>query len=79
MLSGTGIPVATIQERFRGGDSAKALARDFGVGVAEIEEAQSARLEEPFVYFVDRCLGHGVQQHDRGRGEDRQPGDGAGT
>jgi uncharacterized protein (DUF433 family) len=42
VLSGTGIPVSIIQERFKGGDSASALASDYGVGVEAIEEALRA-------------------------------------
>lgn len=38
----TGIPVAIIQERFKGGDSAAALAHDYGVEVEAIEEALRA-------------------------------------
>lgn len=41
-LARTGIPVEAIQERFKGGDSAAALASDFGVGVEAIEEALRA-------------------------------------
>ncbi|MBN1610004.1 MAG: DUF433 domain-containing protein [Polyangiaceae bacterium] len=42
VLSGTGIPVSIIHERFKAGDSASDLARDFGVGVDAIEEALRA-------------------------------------
>lgn len=42
VLCGTGIPVATIQERFKGGDSSADLARDCGVGVEAVEEALRA-------------------------------------
>lgn len=42
VLYGTGIPVATIQERFKGGDSSADLASDYGVGVEAIEEALRA-------------------------------------
>jgi uncharacterized protein (DUF433 family) len=41
-LAQTGIAVATIQERFKGGDSAAELAKDYGVGVEAIEEALRA-------------------------------------
>jgi uncharacterized protein (DUF433 family) len=42
VLTGTGVPVSIIHERFKGGDSTKELARDYGVGVDAIEEALRA-------------------------------------
>lgn len=42
VLAGSGVPVASVQERFRGGESSHDLAEDFGVGVDAIEEALRA-------------------------------------
>jgi uncharacterized protein (DUF433 family) len=42
VLTGTGVPISIIQERFKGGDSSSELARDYGVGVEAIEEALRA-------------------------------------
>ncbi|MBN1607746.1 MAG: DUF433 domain-containing protein [Polyangiaceae bacterium] len=42
VLTGTGIPVSIIHERFKAGDSASNLADDSGVGVDAIEEALRA-------------------------------------
>lgn len=42
VLAGSGVPVASVRERFRGGESAQELAVDFGVGVDAIEEALRA-------------------------------------
>lgn len=39
VLDGTGIPVSSIRNRFRGGDSCRELAKDYGVEIAAIEEA----------------------------------------
>jgi uncharacterized protein (DUF433 family) len=39
VIAGTGIPVASIYERYRAGDSVAALARDFRLEIGEIEEA----------------------------------------
>jgi uncharacterized protein (DUF433 family) len=40
--TGTGVPVSTIQGRFKGGDSTTELAKDYGVGLDAIEEALRA-------------------------------------
>ncbi len=42
VLAASGVPVASIKERFAGGESSSALAKDFGVGVDAIEEALRA-------------------------------------
>jgi uncharacterized protein (DUF433 family) len=39
VIAGTGIPVASICERYRAGDSVADLARDFGLEISAIEEA----------------------------------------
>jgi uncharacterized protein (DUF433 family) len=39
VITGTGIPVASIYERYRAGDSVADLARDFALGIGDIEEA----------------------------------------
>jgi uncharacterized protein (DUF433 family) len=42
VIAGTGIPIAAVADRFRGGDSIEHLARDFGVDVVLIEDAVRA-------------------------------------
>jgi uncharacterized protein (DUF433 family) len=39
VIAGTGIPVSSIYERYRAGDSVADLARDFRLEISEIEEA----------------------------------------
>jgi uncharacterized protein (DUF433 family) len=39
VIAGTGIPVSSIYERYRAGDSVADLAHDFSLGTSEIEEA----------------------------------------
>jgi uncharacterized protein (DUF433 family) len=39
VITGTGIPVSSIYERYRAGDSVAGLAKDFHLEISEIEEA----------------------------------------
>ena len=39
VITGTGIPVSSIYERYKAGDSVADLARDFRLGISAIEEA----------------------------------------
>jgi uncharacterized protein (DUF433 family) len=39
VIAGTGIPVSSIYERYKAGDSVAALAGDFGLEISDIEEA----------------------------------------
>ena len=39
VITGTGIPVSSIYERYRAGDSVADLAQDFNLEISEIEEA----------------------------------------
>jgi uncharacterized protein (DUF433 family) len=39
VIVGTGIPVSSVYERYKAGDSVADLARDFNLGISEIEEA----------------------------------------
>jgi len=39
VIAGTGIPVSSIYERYRAGDSVADLAHDFSLGTSEVEEA----------------------------------------
>lgn len=39
VIAGTGVPVSSIYERYRAGDSMADLAHDFSLGTSEIEEA----------------------------------------
>lgn len=42
VLAASGVPVESVKERFRGGESLNELATDYGVGVEAIEEALRA-------------------------------------
>ena len=39
VIAGTGIPVSSIYERYRAGDSVASLAQDFRLEISAIEEA----------------------------------------
>jgi uncharacterized protein (DUF433 family) len=39
VIAGTGIPVLSIYERYKAGDSVADLAEDYGLGTGAIEEA----------------------------------------
>src|ERR1017187_1406536 len=39
VIAGTGVPVSSIYERYKAGDSVAALAGDFGLEISDIEEA----------------------------------------
>ena len=39
VIAGTGIPVSSIYERYKAGDSVAELAQDFRLGTSDIEEA----------------------------------------
>jgi len=62
VIVGTAVPAADVRSRFDAGDSVEELARDFDVEPQLIEDAcvRRHRLPEPFVFFVDECLGRHI-------------------